>query len=73
MAQARSDLASISISELKLRDGVSVEVQDAWLNLRLARADLAPARHDYHEARVNPDWVAGPLDGGPPPSAPETR
>jgi HAE1 family hydrophobic/amphiphilic exporter-1 len=118
VAQARSDLASISIDELKVRDGISLEVrtavdalheateilaalggtakqaerllflsekgfelgvktrlevQDAELNLRLARANLASAQRDYQVARVNVDWVAGTLDGGTPPSAPVSK
>lgn len=116
VAQARSDLATITIEEVKLREAIALEVrtavnavgeateimtaiggtvtqaerllflaekgfelgvktrlevQDAELNLSAARANLAHAQRDYRVARVNLDWVAGTLDGGPvpPPTA----
>lgn len=106
MAQAKSDLATISLEELKLREGISVEVrnalnavheasellaalggtvtqadrllflsekgyelgvktrlevQDAELNVRMARANLAAAQRDYRVARANLEWVAGTI------------
>jgi HAE1 family hydrophobic/amphiphilic exporter-1 len=39
-----------------------LEVQDAQLNLLLAKGNLARAQRDYRVARVNLDWVAGTLD-----------
>jgi HAE1 family hydrophobic/amphiphilic exporter-1 len=114
VAQARSEFASISLEELKLREGISVEVrtaidavneasellsalggtvkqaerllflsekgfelgvktrlevQDAELNVRLARANLATAQRDYRVAQVNLEWVAGTIDGGVPAAA----
>ena len=44
-----------------------LEVQDAELNVSAARANLARAQRDYRVARVNLEWVAGTLDGGPAP------
>jgi HAE1 family hydrophobic/amphiphilic exporter-1 len=38
-----------------------LEVQDAELNLAVARANLARAQRDYRVARVNLDWVSGAL------------
>ena len=116
VAQARSDLASITIDGVKLREAIALEVrtavnavgeateimtalagtvkqaerllflaekgfelgvktrlevQDAELNRSVARANLARAQRDYRVARVNLEWVAGTLDGGPvPPAAP---
>ena len=112
VAQAKSDLASISIDEIKLREAIALdvrasvnalaeaaeivtalsgtvkqaerllflaekgfelgvktrlEVQDAELNVSAARANLARAQRDYRIARVNVEWVAGALDGGPAP------
>ena len=106
VAQAKSDLATISLEELKLREGISVEVrnalnavheasellaalggtvtqadrllflsekgyelgvktrlevQDAELNVRMARANLAAAQRDYRVARANLEWVAGTI------------
>jgi len=106
LAQARSDLASISLDEQKLREGISVEVrtaidavreaselltalggtvkqaerllflsekgfelgvktrlevQDAELNVRAARANLATAQRDYRVARANLEWVSGTI------------
>jgi HAE1 family hydrophobic/amphiphilic exporter-1 len=55
------------LSEKGFELGVKMrlEVQDAELNLAAARANLARAQRDYRVARVNLDWVAGTLDGGP--------
>jgi HAE1 family hydrophobic/amphiphilic exporter-1 len=39
-----------------------LEVQDAQLNLMLAKGNLARAERDYRVARVNLDWVSGTLD-----------
>ena len=109
VAQARSELASITLEEVKMRDGIALdvrtavnavgeateimtalvgtvkqaerllflaekgfelgvktrlEVQDAELNVSVARANLARAQRDYRVARVNLEWVAGTLDGG---------
>ena len=38
-----------------------LEVDDAQLNLRSARGNLARAQRDYHVALVNLEWVAGTL------------
>ena len=40
----------------------SLDVQDAQLNLLLARTNLARAQRDYRVARVSLEWVAGTLD-----------
>ena len=113
VAQAQSELASIALDELKLREGISVEVrnaldavheasellaalggtvkqaerllflsekgfefgvktrievQDAELNVQLARANLATAQRDYRVARVNLEWVAGTIESAAPAS-----
>ncbi len=39
-----------------------LDVQDAQLNLLLAKGNLARAQRDYRVARVNLEWVAGTLD-----------
>jgi HAE1 family hydrophobic/amphiphilic exporter-1 len=41
-----------------------LEVQDAELNVRMARASLATAQRDYRVARVNLDWVSGTIGAG---------
>ena len=41
-----------------------LEVQDAELNVRLARASVAAAQRDYRVARANLEWVTGAGDGG---------
>ena len=41
-----------------------LEVQDAELNLRQARASVAAAQRDYRVARANLEWVMGSGDGG---------
>jgi HAE1 family hydrophobic/amphiphilic exporter-1 len=43
-----------------------LEVQDAQLNLQLAKSSLVRARRDYHVARVNLAWAAGTLESGAP-------
>jgi HAE1 family hydrophobic/amphiphilic exporter-1 len=40
----------------------SLEVQDAQLNLRAARANLARAQRDYRVARIVLAWVTGSID-----------
>jgi HAE1 family hydrophobic/amphiphilic exporter-1 len=40
----------------------SLEVQDAQLNLRAARANLARSQRDYRVARTMLAWVAGTID-----------
>ncbi len=107
VAQARSDLAQLTLDEQRARDAVAVEVrvavsavreaaslltairgtveqaerlvflaekglelgvktslevQDAQLNLRAARANLASAQRDYRVARVALAWVEGTID-----------
>ena len=50
-----------------------LEVQDAELNLRQARASVAAAQRDYRVARADLEWVMGTGDGGagtPPTAAP---
>jgi HAE1 family hydrophobic/amphiphilic exporter-1 len=41
-----------------------LEVQDAELNLRQARANMAAAQRGYRVARANLEWVMGTGDGG---------
>ena len=109
VAQARSDLATVSLSEEKLKDAVALEaraaldaveqaaeilhaldttvrqaerllemaekgyefgvktkldVDDAELNLKAARGNLARAQRDHRVALVNLEWVAGTLGEG---------
>jgi outer membrane protein TolC len=40
----------------------SLEVQDAQLNLRAARANLARAQRDYRVARIVLAWVSGAIE-----------
>jgi hydrophobic/amphiphilic exporter-1 (mainly G- bacteria), HAE1 family len=42
----------------------SLEVQDAQLNLRSARGNLARAQRDYRVARIVVAWVAGTIEAG---------
>jgi HAE1 family hydrophobic/amphiphilic exporter-1 len=42
-----------------------LEVDDAQLNLRTARGNLASAQRDYRVALTNLDWVAGTLGETP--------
>jgi outer membrane protein TolC len=42
-----------------------LEVDDAQLNLRSARGNLARAQRDYRVALVNLEWVAGTLGENP--------
>ena len=42
-----------------------LEVDDALLNVRAARGNLASAQRDYRVAQVNLAWVAGTLGETP--------
>ncbi|MCL5967022.1 MAG: TolC family protein, partial [Deltaproteobacteria bacterium] len=57
----------LALSEKGFEYGVKthLEVQDAELNLRQARGNLARARRDYLVARVTLDYVTGALAEGP--------
>ena len=60
--QQAERLAFLAEKGFELGVKTNLEVQDAQLNLRAARANLARAQRDYRVARVSLAWVEGTID-----------
>jgi HAE1 family hydrophobic/amphiphilic exporter-1 len=59
--QQAERLAFLAEKGYELGVKTNLEVQDAQLNLRSARANLARAQRDYRVARIALAWVEGTI------------